>query len=118
MNQASSSMDGGSKGPPSYSTNPLATNISIMKGDAYIATRAPDYGMLEYVEKGKESTNPHVPLQIERKMGEIMTSIQKGAFNKDSHNLNAQAGHNYSVLEDLSQTPSAMSSLEVLGPEI
>jgi hypothetical protein len=31
--------------------------IYMMKGDAYIATRAHDYEMLETVEKGKEAIN-------------------------------------------------------------
>jgi hypothetical protein len=43
-----------------------------------------------------------------------MTRIPKGAFKKDSHNPKARAAQNYSVVEDLSQTPCAMSSLEVL----
>jgi hypothetical protein len=47
-------------------------------------------------------------------MGETMTYIPKGAFKKYSHNLNARATQNYSVVEDLSQTPCAMSALEVL----
>jgi hypothetical protein len=47
-------------------------------------------------------------------LGEIMTRIPKGAFKKSSHNPNARAAQNYSVVEDLSQTPFAMSSLEVL----
>ena len=47
-------------------------------------------------------------------MSETMTRILKGAFNKSSHNPNASAAHNYSVVEDLSQTPCAMSTLEVL----
>ena len=43
-----------------------------------------------------------------------MTHIPKGAFKKSSHNPNARAPQNYSVVEDLSQTPYAMSALEVL----
>jgi hypothetical protein len=43
-----------------------------------------------------------------------MTHIPKGAFKKASHNPNARATQNYSVVEDLSQTPCAMSALEVL----
>jgi hypothetical protein len=43
-----------------------------------------------------------------------MTSIPKGAFKKSSHNPNARATQNYSVVEDLSQTPCVMSTLEVL----
>jgi hypothetical protein len=43
-----------------------------------------------------------------------MTHIPKGAFKKSSHNPNARATQNYFVVEDLSQTPCAMSALEVL----
>jgi hypothetical protein len=75
MTQASSSADGGSQGPPASSSNPSVVNVYMMKGDAYIATRAHDYRMSESAEKGKEATNPPVPLQIEKTMGETMTRI-------------------------------------------
>jgi hypothetical protein len=73
-----------------------------------------DYGMPNTSEKGKEAENPSLPLQIENTLGETMTRIPKGVFKKDSHNPNARAAQNYSVVEDLSQTPCAMSTLEVL----
>jgi hypothetical protein len=114
MTQASLSVDRGSQGPPASSSNPSAVNIYMMKGDSYIATRAHDYEMLESTEKGKEAVNPFVPLQIEKMMGKTMTCISKGSFKKYSHNLNVRAAQNYSLVEDLSQTPCAMSSLEVL----
>jgi len=47
-------------------------------------------------------------------MGETMTRIPKGVFKKASHNLNARAAQNYSVVEDLAQTPCTMFVLEVL----
>jgi hypothetical protein len=47
-------------------------------------------------------------------LGETMTRIPKGVFKHASHNPNARAAQNYSVVEDLSQTPCAMSALEVL----
>jgi hypothetical protein len=43
-----------------------------------------------------------------------MTRIPKGTFKKASHNPNARDAQNYYVVEDLSQTPCAMSALEVL----
>jgi hypothetical protein len=86
----------------------------MMKGDSYISFRAHDYRMIEYVKKGKEATNPVIPLHIENMMSETMTCILKGAFNKSSHNPNARAAHNYSVVEDLSQTPCMISTLDVL----
>jgi hypothetical protein len=86
----------------------------MMKGDAYISTRAHDYRNPSTSEKGKEAENPPLPLQIEKTLGETMTHIPKGAFKKYSHNPNTRATQNYSVVEDLSQTPCAMSALEVL----
>jgi hypothetical protein len=114
LTQASSSAYGGSQGPPPSYSNPSSVNVYMMKGDAYIETRAHDYIMPNTAEKGKEAENPYVPLQIEKTMGETMTCIPKGAFKKYSHNKNARAAQNYSVVEDLSQTPCAMSALEVL----
>jgi hypothetical protein len=70
--------------------------------------------MSKSTEKGKEATNPPVPLWIERTVGETMTCIPKGAFKKDSHNLNARVAHNYSVVKDFSQIPCVISDLEVL----
>jgi hypothetical protein len=106
-------MEGGSQGPPTSTGNTSATNVYMLKGDTHIETRTQDYRMSESVEKGKEATNPPVPLQIEKTMGETMTHIPKGAFKKDSHNPK-RASQNYSVVEDLAQTPCTMSALEVL----
>jgi hypothetical protein len=86
----------------------------MMKGDAFISTRAHDYSKPSTSEKGKEVEIPSLPLHIEKTLGEMMTRIPKGAFKKASHNPNARATQNYSVVEDLSQTPCAMSTLEVL----
>jgi hypothetical protein len=114
MTHSSSSADGGSKGPPTSSSNPSVVNFYMMKGDSYIATRAHDYRMSKPIENGKEATNPIVPLHIEKTLGETMTHIPKGVFKKSSHNPNVRAAHNYSLVEDLSQTPCTMPSLEVL----
>jgi hypothetical protein len=73
-----------------------------MKGSIDITTRTHDYRMEKTSQKGKEVENPSLPLQIEKTLGETMTHIPKGVFKKDSHNPNARAAQNYSVLEDLS----------------
>jgi hypothetical protein len=86
----------------------------MVRSDAFITTREHDYSKPSASEKGKESELPSLPLQIKKTLGETMTHIPKGAFKKSSHNPNSRAAHNYSVVEDLSQTPCAMSSLEVL----
>jgi len=43
-----------------------------------------------------------------------MTQITKGVFNKYSHNLNEMDAQNYSIVEDMAQTPCAMYALEFL----
>jgi hypothetical protein len=86
----------------------------MVRGDALIMARAHDYSKPSTSKKGKEVELPSLPLQIEKTLGETMTRIPKGAFKKASHNPNARAAQNYSVVEDLSQTPCAMSALEVL----
>jgi hypothetical protein len=86
----------------------------MVRGDALIMNRAHDYSKPSASEKGKEVEIPSLPLQIEKTLGETMTHIPKGAFKRDSHNPNARAAQNYSRVEDLSQTPCAMSALEVL----
>jgi hypothetical protein len=89
-------------------------NVYMMKGSVDITTRTHNYGMPNTSKKGKEAKNPSLPLQIENTLGKTMTHIPKGAFKKASHNTNARATQNYFVVEDLSQTPCAMSFLEVL----
>jgi hypothetical protein len=114
LTQASISVEGGSQGPSPYSNNPTSVNVYMMKGDAFISTRVHDYSKSRTFEKGKEAKLPSLPLQIEKTLGETMKCIPKGAFKKASHNPNIRVTQNYSVVEDLSQTPCAMSTLKVL----
>jgi hypothetical protein len=114
LSQASASTEKGSYDncPPQNASS--SANVYMMKSDAFIATRAHDYSKSSASDKGKEAEIPSLPLQIEKTLGETMTRIPKGAFKRASHNPNARAAQNYSVVEDLSQTPCAMSALEVL----
>ena len=96
------------------SNNPASANVYMMKGDSYISTRAHDYSNPRTSEKRKKVENPPLPLQIKNMLGETMTRIPKGAFKKDSDNPNARATQNYFMVEDLSQTPCVISTLEVL----
>jgi hypothetical protein len=113
LTQTSKSVEGGSQGPSPSLNNPASVNVYMMKGDAFISTRAHDYSKPSTSEKGKETKIPSLPLHIEKTLDETMTCIPKGAFKKSSHNPNARATQNYSVVEDLSQTPCAMSALKV-----
>jgi hypothetical protein len=112
--QAYVSMEGGNQETCPHSNNPTSVNVYMVRGDAFISTRVHDYSKPRASEKGKEAKIPSLPLQIEKMLGETMTRIPKGALKKASHNPNARATQNYSMVEDLSQTPCAMSTLEVL----
>jgi hypothetical protein len=114
LTQASTSTKGGSQKTIPPPNNSSSANVYMVRGDALIMTRAHDYSKPSASEKGKEAEIPSLPLQIEKTLGETMTRIPKGAFKKASHNPNARAAQNYSMVEDLSQTPCAMSTLEVL----
>jgi hypothetical protein len=114
LTQACTSAERGSQETFHPANNSSSTNVYMVRGDAFITTRAHDYSKPSASEKGKEADLPSLPLQIEKTLGETMTHIPKGAFKKASHNPNARASQNYSVVEDLSQTPCAMSALEVL----
>jgi hypothetical protein len=114
LTQASASKEGGSQEPSPSMNNSASMNIYMVRGDALISTRAHDYSKPSTSKKGKEDELPSLPLQIEKTLGETMTHIPKDTFKKYSHNPNARASQNYSVVEDLSQTLCAMFSLEVL----
>ena len=107
-------MEGGSQEPSIPVNNPTFVNVYMVRGDAIISTRAHDYHKPSTSEKGKDVELPSLPLQIEKTLGETMICIPKGMFKKYSHNPNESTTQNYSVVEDLSQTPCAMSALEVL----
>jgi hypothetical protein len=114
ITQASASTEGGRQETCLPLNNPSSANVYMVRGDSFISTRAHDYSKPSTSKKGKEGDVPFLPLQIEKMLGETMTCIPKGAFKKDSHNPNTRAAQNYFVVEDLSQTPCAMSALEVL----
>jgi hypothetical protein len=88
QSSTSSTMDRGSQGPPMSTGNNPVANVYMMNVEAHIVTSARYYKMLESIEKGKESTNPLIPLQIEKTTRETMACILKGAFKKDSHKKN------------------------------
>jgi hypothetical protein len=114
LTQASTSAEGGSQETFPPPNNPSSANVYMVKGDDFIMTRAHGYSKPSASKKGKQDEIPSLPLHIKKTLGETMTLIPKGAFKKASHNPNARATQNYSMVEELSQTPCAMSALEVL----
>jgi hypothetical protein len=91
LTQASTSAEGGSQETCPPLNNSSSVNVYMVRGDAFIMTRAHDYSKPSTSEKGKEAELPSLPLQIEKTLGETMTRIPKGAFKKSSHNPNARA---------------------------
>ena len=77
----------------------------MVRSETLIQTRKKNYEK-ETLEKGKSIGETSNPLTIE-KPAEIMPKIPKGVFKKTLHNPNARATANYSVVEDLAQTPCA-----------
>ena len=84
--------------------------INMVQSLTLLQTRNKNYEKETY-EKGKSISQTSNPLTIE-KPAETMPKIPKGVFNKTLHNPNARAASNYSVVEYLSQTLCAMSTLE------
>ena len=82
---------------------------------AKVVTRAKDYSSSQ-PSPGKEPNPPGTPLRIEKPMNkpEAAPRIPKGVLKCLGHNPNARAAQNYSIVEDLGQTPCARSTLEVL----
>jgi hypothetical protein len=89
--QASTSAEGGSQETFPPPNNLSSANVYVVRGDAFLSTRAHAYSQPRTSEKGKEAELPSLPLQIEKTLGETMTRIPKGAFKKASHNPNARA---------------------------
>jgi hypothetical protein len=83
LTQASASTEGGSQGPSPSSNNPASTNVYIVKGDAFISTRAHEYSKPSTSEKVKEFELPSLPLQIKKMLGETITRIPKRMCSKN-----------------------------------
>jgi hypothetical protein len=103
---------------PDGSQNPLSQDgdrfcINMVNAKIDVATRSRDYNSSKY-STGLESPppTPETNLQIEKP--EPPPCIPKGVLKCSSHNPNSRAAHKYSIIEDLGQTPCAMSALEVL----
>ena len=84
----------------------------MVRSSTLLQTRNKNYEK-ETSEKGKAIGETSNPLTIEKPI-ETMPKIPKGVFKKTLHNPNARAASKYSVVEELDQTPCAMSALEVL----
>jgi hypothetical protein len=89
-----------------------------------LTTRAKDYSSSKekvddippsLVQQSPSAPPPVGPLHLERPNPDtVLRPPPKGVVRRSSFNPHACASQNYSIVEDLVQAPSAMSSLEVL----
>jgi hypothetical protein len=106
----------GNQGTPMQESG--TSNVYMMNLDLHLKIRAHDYGNTKSTIKDKESIKESKSLHIEKLTTERMPRIPKAVYKWSSHNLNAREAQNYSIVEDLAQTPCAISSLEVCWPLI
>ena len=106
------SASGGSENPPNIVSGHGCIN---MIRSTKVITCVKYYGSSQ-PNLGKEPFPPENPLHIEKPTNKpkFPPHIPKGVLKHSGHNPNSQATQNYSVVEDLGQTPCAMSALEVL----
>jgi hypothetical protein len=106
---------GTSSVPPSDGYQGVVNILSHSKlKDVDLLTRSQNYDNPESTEKGKKASEDQAPLHIEKPEKETVSHIPKGVYKWTMHNPNARVPPNYLIVEDLAQTPCAMSALEVL----
>jgi len=106
----SSNIGNASSGSQNSSTHEVdRLCVNMVKSQIDVATQSFDCGSSQTIT-GPESPPPlKTPLQIEKI--EPLPYISKGVLKCSSHNPNARATQNYSIVEDLGKTPCVMSSL-------
>jgi hypothetical protein len=103
--------DGGGKNHQLQDGDRLCINMVDEKID--VATRSRDYNYKQ-TNPGLESRPPSPERTLQVEKPNPPPHIPKGVLKHSTHNPNARVTHNYSIVEDLGQTPCAMSALEVL----
>jgi hypothetical protein len=93
--------------------------LSVSKqNDALISTRNKDYGNPPVSnDKGKDQPSSSTTTSAEvvpPLTHELTIKPPKGVVHKSTFNPRARAAQHYNIVEDLAQSPSAMSTLEVL----
>lgn len=96
----------------------LMLSISNKKKDVLVSTRSKDYGNPSSSNNwatdqpsASTTTSPKVVPSI---IPELTIKPPKGVIHKSTFNPCARATQNYNIVEDLAQSPSAISTLEVL----
>jgi hypothetical protein len=100
----------GSQNPPTQDSDHLC--INMVKYEVNVATQSRDYSSPKTILGIESPPPPDMPLQIEKL--DPPPRITKGVLKHSTHNPNDRDAKNYSIVEDLDQTPFAMSALGVL----
>jgi hypothetical protein len=96
---------GGGQNQQSQDGNRVCIDMVDEKID--IVTQSQDYSSKQTIPSLESPPPPpETTLQIEKP--EPQPCIPKGVLKRSTHNPNARAAHNYSIVEDLGQTPCAM----------
>ena len=105
---------GASSGTPNLSDTASGHGCINMLNATNVVTHSKDYGKSQ-PDLGKKPAPPESSLRIENPSDNHKASprIPKGFLKCSGHNPNAQATENYSIIEDLGQTSSTMSALEL-----
>jgi hypothetical protein len=108
---------------PSTTSYVLMCTSDSKKNDVAITTQAKDYSPSKekvddlppsLVQPPPSTSPPNGPLHIERTGPDtVLLPPPKGVVHKYAFNPHACVAQNYSIVEDLAQAPSSMSSLEV-----
>ena len=83
----------------------------MMSSHIDVAMKACDYGEKK-TSKANSVPKATEPLHIKRPSIESIPRILKGSAKRSTINPNARAAQNYLIVEDLAQSPCAMSTLK------
>jgi ribosomal protein L44E len=104
---------GGSHAQTSTGGTSSSSSVFLCEQGIHIQTRAKNYDAGKSPATDDSTfTQPDGSLHIEKPPLEPIPRLPKGFVKK--YNLLARAAHQYNIVEDLAQSPCAMSSLEVL----
>lgn len=104
------------QGSPLQGGNASNDNIYMCEKDVNIQTRVCNYDIYASISKDKEPlmSQQTSPLQIEKLVLDMMPRPPNDMLRRHVHNMNSYTTQKYNIVEDLSQVPYIMPTLEVL----
>ena len=99
---------------PAPSSQLLMLSVTKPSTDILVSTHNKYYGSQATNQPTTSTTNPSTESLPPNVIPELKIKPPKGVVDKLTYNTRARAAQNYNIFEDLAQSPSAMSSLEIL----